>query len=52
MLIKVNFDGIPLRFAEQLANFGTTDQPFINVRLMKQMELARREIKSIYLCLF
>jgi hypothetical protein len=35
-------------FAEQLANFGTTDQPFINVRLMKQMELARREIKSIY----
>jgi Ca2+-binding EF-hand superfamily protein len=35
-------------FAEQLANFGTTDQPFINVRLMKQLELARREIKSIY----
>merc|ERR1719487_1490582 len=35
-------------FAEQLANFGTTDQPFINVRLMKQMELSRREIKSIY----
>jgi hypothetical protein len=35
-------------FAEQLANFGTTDQPFINVRMMKQMELARREIKSIY----
>jgi hypothetical protein len=35
-------------FADQLANFGTTDQPFINVRLMKQLELARREIKSIY----
>jgi voltage-gated sodium channel len=34
-------------FADQLANFGTTDQPFINVRLMKQLELARREIRSI-----
>jgi hypothetical protein len=33
-------------FSEQLAAFGTIDQPFINVRLMKQIELTRKEIKQ------
>jgi hypothetical protein len=33
-------------FSEQLATFGTIDQPFINIRLMKQLELARKEIKQ------
>lgn len=33
-------------FCDQLANFGTVDQPFINVRLMKQMEFIRRDLKE------
>ena len=33
-------------FSEQLASFGTIDQPFINIRLMKQLELARKELKN------
>jgi len=30
-------------FCEELANLGSVDQPFINVRLMKQLEFIRRE---------
>jgi hypothetical protein len=33
-------------FCEQLAEFGSVDQPFINVRLMKQLEFIRRENKE------